>query len=292
MIYIIGGISFYVYSTNGKLAYSSVALSPISKNITASPYRKKCHSDIETHVEPSNACTYFNDKVTWAVIGDSHAVELAYALAVKLDNKDIGIKHFTSSGCIPSYRKNEEFSHCANWTNEAVDIILSDKNIDNVVINYRYSAALLGDQLSSYPGFPKINREEDIKRNLILKSLDQLVKVMAKNKKNVIVVKPIPELGKDINVLLRNSHRQGNDVKNIKGTSKNYYYKRNDLILNHFKNIKYPINVIFIDPAKFNCDESNCWAVKEGVPLYFDDDHLSILGAATIANAIINSIDK
>jgi hypothetical protein len=87
---------------------------------------------------------------------------------------------------------------------------------------------------------------------------------------------------------LRVSYRQGDDVKNIKGTSKEYYLKRNEFILNYFSNTKYSSNVKFIEPSRYNCDEKYCWAVKQGTPLYFDDDHLSVLGALPIAKEIVD----
>lgn len=289
MIYTLGSVSFYVWYTNGALALSSAILSPITSKITSSPFREKCHTgggDFD-YIIPSNACAYFNDNIKWATFGDSHTVELAYALAEKLDNIGQGIKHFSFSGCIPSFKQNNEFSSCAEWTNDAVENIINDKDIDNVVINYRYSLALFGDQLLNYPELPRLDQQQDFKRQQMLTSLDQLVETIAKNKKYVFIVKPIPELGKHINVLLRKSYRQGGDVNNIIGTSKHYYYKRNQFILAHFNNTKYPSNVIFIDPAEYNCDKHICWAIKNGVPLYFDDDHLSVSGAYPIVQEII-----
>jgi hypothetical protein len=288
MIYFISGISFYVHHTDGAIAISSDKLLPITKNINSSPYRKKCHASVNNYTEPSNACTYFSDDIRWAVIGDSHIVELAYALADELDKVGQGIKHLSFSGCIPSFKQNKEVSNCTKWTNDAVASILKDVKIENIVIGYRYSAALFGDQLSSYPSVPKINPKDDLKRKETLDSLDQLIKIMSKNKTNIFVIKPIPELGSPINTLLKVSYNREEDVKNIKGTSKEYYLKRNQFILNYFNNTEYLNNVKFIDPAGHNCDENYCWAVRQGIPLYFDDDHLSILGALPIAKEIIS----
>jgi len=288
MVYFIGGISSYVHHTDGAIAISSDKLLAITKNIAPSPYRKKCHTGGDNYTEPSNACTYFNDDVRWAVIGDSHTVELAYALAEELDKIGQGIKHFSFSGCIPSFKQNKDISNCAKWTNDSVASILKDEKIVNIVIGYRYSAALFGDQLSNYPNLPKINSKDDLKRKEMIDSLAQLIEIMSKNKKNIFIIKPIPELGSPINTLLRVSYRQRKDIKNIKGTSKEYYLKRNEFILNYFSKTKYSINVKFIDPSEYNCDENYCWAVKQGIPLYFDDDHLSVLGALPIAKEIIS----
>jgi hypothetical protein len=42
--------------------------------------------------------------------------------------------------------------------------------------------------------------------------------------------------------------------------------------------------VHFIDPAEYICDENYCWAIKGGIPIYFDDDHLTVFGASLIVN--------
>jgi hypothetical protein len=288
LIYFIGATSCYVYYTNGELAQSSAILSPITKNLVPSPYRKECHTGGDNYTEPKNACTYFNGKVTWAILGDSHAVELAYAIAEQLEKTNESIKHFSFSDCIPSFKQNKEFSKCVKWTNDSVLTVLSDNNIDNIVISYRYSAALFGDQLASYPAIPQIYSKDDFKRKEILNALDLLIEVIAKNKKNVFVIKPIPELGNHINVLLRNSYRHGSDIENIKGSTMEYYEQRNEFILNHFKNVVYQDNVHFIDPAKYICDGKDCWAIKKGLPIYFDDDHLTVFGALLIVNEMFN----
>ena len=76
MIYFIGGISYYVYYTDGDKAISSDKLLHITQKITPSPYRKKCHTGGENYTVPNNACIYFDDNVTWAIFGDSHTVPL------------------------------------------------------------------------------------------------------------------------------------------------------------------------------------------------------------------------
>jgi hypothetical protein len=226
MVFFIGGLSFYIYSINGSLAKSSVILSPITKKIVPSPYREKCHTGGDNYTEPNKACSYFNGKITWAIFGDSHVVELAYAIAMKLKNRNESIKHFSFSDCIPSYKQDKNFSNCVKWTNDATTSILNNENIDNVVINYRYSAGLFGDQLASYPLIPQVYSKDDSKRKHIINALDLLIDDIAYNKKNVFIIKPIPELGNDINVLLRNSYRQGSDIENIKGSTIEYYGKR------------------------------------------------------------------
>lgn len=288
MVYLVGGLSFYVYQSEGSLARSSKVLSPITNNMVPSPYRDDCHTGGDNYTEPNNACTYFEENVTWAIIGDSHTVELAYVLARGLESRALGIKHLSFSGCVPSYNQNASFSPCAKWTNDAVKQLLNDENIENVVINYRYTAGMFGDQLASYPALPNGDDIGDLRRSKIVSSLDQLITVLSENKKNVFVVKPIPELGAHINVLLRSAYKNDGMVENITGTSKAYYLERNAFILNYFQTLEHADNVRIIDPASHYCDDNYCWAVMDGIPIYFDDDHLSLVGAVPLSKEILS----
>jgi len=292
MVYMIGGVALFFHQAEGSYALSAEKLLPITKNITPSPYRDKCHITENGTMHPDNACTYFNDNVTWAVIGDSHTVELAYALGKELDTIEEGIKHLSFSNCKPSFGQDDSMDNCTKWTNEAVAHLLNEQQIQNIVVGYRYTAFLFGDQLSSYPNLPNINQEHDLERENIINSLDSMVKKLSSMKKNVFVIKPVPELGKPIRKLIRNSHRQGKEVTNLAGTSRDYFQKRNEFILEYFDNAVFSSNVVIIDPAKFTCDNQTCWAVVDGRPLYFDDDHLSIIGASPIAKEIVNNYKK
>lgn len=287
MACLIASISVIIFFYNGLSIRPSLDsnLITITSNIKPSPFRSHCHTSGSKYREPKDACTYHNENVTWATIGDSHTVELAYALADSIDKSNEGIKHFSYSGCIPSYGQPKEFSECAEWTNESFDEIVRNKTIKNVLINYRYSAALYGDNESSYPSLPNKNTEH--KRTLILQSINQLIFDLAKVKSYVFVFMPIPELGLSVSNRLSKEFITGGSITNVKGVNVSYYDNRNGHILNHFKSTIYPDNVVFIDPTVSFCDEYICYAVKNGVPLYFDDDHPSVEGAKLLINELM-----
>lgn len=41
------------------------------------------------------------------------------------------------------------------------------------------------------------------------------------------------------------------------------------------------------DPVPLLCDDELCWIIRDGVPLYWDSDHLSVAGADLIINALV-----
>ena len=39
-----------------------------------------------------------------------------------------------------------------------------------------------------------------------------------------------------------------------------------------------------LNPLPYLCDETSCYASKEGMPIYYDDDHLSERGGALLTS--------
>jgi peptidoglycan/LPS O-acetylase OafA/YrhL len=254
--------------------------------IASSPLRGKCHSRKKDYIAPSEACTYFGEDIKWAVLGDSHTIEIAYALAHAVNAKNEGIKHYSFSGCIPSYKQDEDFSRCASWTTDAVNDIVNNSSIENIVINYRYSRALFGDIEKYYPQLG--DEKDDAVREMMMKSLEMMINDIANNKKHVYVFLPIPELQDRIPKLLSNAYTFGlQKFNDINGTSYDYYLRRNEYILNFFAHKKFAENVMIIKPSELFCDAKTCFAMINGVPLYFDDDHPSIKGAERLIQPIL-----
>ncbi|UJF17139.1 acyltransferase [Vibrio sp. SS-MA-C1-2] len=274
-------LSFYITTQHGIPNRFSEQYNKLVNMAEASPYRDSCH--ISKYKDPSTSCEYFNDNVTWATLGDSHTVELVYALAKELDKKGEGIKHFSFSGCVPSYNQNNGFSQCSKWYNESVEYILKDTNIKNVLLNHRYTLDLFGDQLSDYPAIADQNLTN--KTQVMVEALDSLILVLANSKENVYLFYPIPELPEDIHHTLHIGYRDsGDSIQELDGTSKAWYEERNRFMVDHFDNATYPENVHFIKPQDIFCQADKCFAMKDGIPLYFDDNHLSIYGAEALVN--------
>ena len=289
LILCIAGI--VVLKENGFITLAPANYQYLLNNAMASPYRDRCH--ISNYEDPSKACEYFGENISWATLGDSHSTELAYALAQKLHHNGIGLKHFSFSGCVPSFKEDKEFSKCSNWYNEAVSYILNNNSIQNVVLNHRFISILFGGDEESYP-FNK-----SLKRTLVTsevirvtKRLDEVILKFAQSKEDVYVFYPIPELPKDISQLIHLAHRNGTSLLNVLGSDLKWYEKRNEYFISHFNNAKYPSNVHLLDPRDAFCTQTDCFAVKDGVPLYFDDDHPSVLGATKLVELIKKSEER
>lgn len=273
-------LSVVVFISSGFYNRMPSEYSYITSLAVPSPYRNKCH--VDKYRDASQACQYFNENVKWATLGDSHTVEVAYALAEKLKDTGEGIKHFSFSGCRPSYGQSNDFSQCAKWYNDSINYIINDSGIDNVILNHRYSLFILGNHLSNYPyvGLPIDGYE------LILDAMDKAIFELSKHKDRVYVYYPIPEIRKPIGYLFSRAWLNNEKYDEILGTTIDFYNNRNEVILNKFKSKSYPENVVFLDPRDAFCDDRNCFATKGGIPLYFDSDHPSVAGARLLVDLI------
>ena len=283
LVALTGSFSNY---TDGFIDRYPVAYQNLLDDVKASPYRDSCH--VNEFKDPKEACEYFvNEKVTWAAFGDSHAVELAYALGQKLKDTNESLKHFSFSGCRASYGQDDEFSKCAKWYNSSIDFIAHEPNIQNVVFVHRYSYQLVGGTNANYPGLDDL--KFDKKSVELLQNIDRAINKLAAAKQRVFVLYPVPELPDHISKLIDRALMNKGNLENIKGTNRNWYEKRNEVIINHFKNADYPDNVVLINPADYFCGDKFCFSTIDQRSLYFDDNHVSNYGASLIAEDIINT---
>lgn len=277
------GLGVTISESDGFVNRTSKEYQLLIKNTEKSPYTKKCH--IDSYQDPSKSCEYFNGKITWAVLGDSHAIAIAYELAENLKKQNVGLKHFTFSGCKPSYLETNNYNSCSKWYNESINYILNNDEIKNVVVNHRFTTALFDFDISDYyPGQPPSNVTDKTKH--VIHNFDKLINKLASKKENVYIYYPIPELPMKVDKLINNKYIAGDDLSNINGTSLSWYLKRNEVIINHFDKVNYPSNVHILKVENIFCDKKTCYAVKDGVNLYSDDNHPSLLAASEMVRLL------
>lgn len=275
--FVLSGLVFVFKGLEQRLPADSVK---VFGQVSSSPYREQCH--IGKYRAPDQSCEYFSKDIKWAVFGDSHTVEIAYALAERLDKYNVGLKHFSYTGCSPSYGFDDNYSSCSRWYKESVDYIIGREDIRYVVYNHRYSLALIGEHENLYPnvGVSVPNAKE------ILESIDKTIRLLAESKRKVYVFYPVPELRKPVTSILSNAWVTGKSYQQLYGSTKSFYDARNQIIISHFQKSNYPNNVVFIGPAKKLCNDKECFATIDGKPLYFDSDHPSVDGARLLVSDI------
>lgn len=265
-----------------------------SASIRPSPKRDECHQSFGETFDPEKACRYFGDQVTWAAFGDSHMVEPAYALAEKLKPQNQGVLHLSYSACPPALLFEVDVKGCHQWINDAVTYLEQHDEIRNVLLGFRYSLFLHGDQIDDYPRVPHEDPSEHMltaeplneaaARELYWRSFNTMIDRLIAAGKKVHVIYPMPELPLHVEkaVFPKVAFAEETLLQVEQTTTADYYRERNQYILQKLDSLPYSDQLVAIKPFDIFCRDGYCPAVRDGKSLYFDDDHLSIAGAAIL----------
>lgn len=251
--------------------------------IQSSPKRTACHVTRKNVLAPADACEYLAADVRWAVLGDSHGGELAYALALQLQKSGIGVKQFTSTGCYPAYGRTDDPSSCARWTADAVDYVMNASRLETVVVTYRIDSYLYGNHDATFPRLP--NEVDERERDARWSSYVGLARDLQQHGKRVILVLQAPEASRTIEDLIFKYGAGGGDIV---GVDRVWWDRRNAFVEAHRAEI--PPGILVIDPTDLLCDRNACYVTRDGVALYFDDNHLGLPGAAIVASEILRDL--
>ncbi len=251
------------------------------RSAKSNPRREECHATRRYFISPKNSCEYNTGKLAWSVIGDSHAPELAYALAEELTD-GTKVKHFSFSGCAPTYGRTPSKGEreCSSWTDQVVKYIAENPQITNVVISYRINFHLYGGHEEIYPEIP--NGRSEPTRAKVWSSYIKMAQFLSDKGKKVFIVLQTPELPRPIEYLI---YRAKPPFEIIKGVSRDWWNRRGSFVQARLSQI--PPQISVIDPANLVCDDTLCYATKGELSYYYDDEHLSIEGAKLVVKEIL-----
>lgn len=91
-----------------------------------------------------------------------------------------------------------------------------------------------------------------------------------------MIVGPIPEVGWNAPKKALLNYLEGNKIEVL--TDKEIYDERNSFAIDMLNELSKHSNISVIYPHDFLCDEMFCHATFEGLPLYYDTNHLSVRG--------------
>jgi peptidoglycan/LPS O-acetylase OafA/YrhL len=292
------GIGSAADLTNGFRGRYSDSANALADRMRASPKRGECHAEATRPIAPSEACRYYGERVVHAVIGDSHAVELAHAFAKLVEPRGEGVLHLSYSGGLPALNLPEYPAFQKYWT-EALAYLIAQEEIRNVVVIYRHSNYLMGDsdtyfpELPDYPYMPNMRGTKDEIRDRYWDSFRAFVDQLLEAGKRVVIVRPIPELGRLVSeIIYAVDLRADADFGRIAGVGRGYFDKRNAYVNGRIDAMAGPETLRMFDPASQLCDAEVCYAVRDGTPLYIDSHHVSVDGARVLAGSILKMLDE
>jgi peptidoglycan/LPS O-acetylase OafA/YrhL len=278
LLFIVIGLAGHVYDGfPSRFSDNQVALGETAKE---SPRRNECHTSGLDYKTPQEACTYFEGEPTWALFGDSHGVELSYAIAEQLAFQGESLTHLTFSDCGVDFIKSEyrnDNPGCEQWIEESVDWMIGNDRLETVVVAFYHSAKYRGAERYA---------ERSGSENEYLKKFDQLLERLVRSGKRILLVQPVPSLEKHIEEYVF-FPEVGSGIENI-SIPYSDYEKRTQVVRQHFQGLaaEYPGNVRLVDPSSALCENDVCFGGTTNELYYFDSHHLSLVGARKVARLI------
>jgi len=262
-----------------------------SQSTNMNPDRANCHAE-NTNKFPE--CIYGGQKIGVIVIGDSHADAMIRSVEKSLPNKNLGVLDWTYNSCptingIQRLGADKNYS-CKQMNNFRLTQSIKYKGTPILVIN-RLNATLVGanEVKNNIPKDYITKIHESYNKNYQEEMIEGYIDTLCKYAENhqVYVTRPVPEY--DISIPKTLGHR--NIYKNTDRISiaKSEYLNRSKMAYLAQDIAVEKCGVKILDPTPYFCDNSKCYADKKGIPLYYDDDHLSVYGADQLI-PLFNSI--
>ncbi len=263
-------------------------VTPIIEQQQIIPDRPKCAASV--------GCIYGNGPIKAIVIGDSHARAQNVAIGNRAEQFGGSILSWSLSACLTvkdvySVDKNGHNPNynCGQLVSNIINILSENYQSIPVIIINRTSFYIHGEnedknsQLMPPNYFvDKVfsNKGREYSSNLTQHMVDTICEITKNNP--VYLVKPIPEIGRSVpEAMLRNAMLNYND-KQIR-IIRDEYDQRQHLAFKMQDEAVQRCGAKILNPLPYLCDSKYCYGDTNGVPLYYDDDHLSSYGSKLIS---------
>jgi hypothetical protein len=257
-----------------------------------SPKRAACHMiKWEGHWNNQEACRFFGEKIQWAVWGDSTVPEVAYALATRLEQDNIGVAALSYSAA--GWGLSDRRFDGAPWMERAMEYIIADTHIQNVVLLYnhaRYARNFetedIGDGLAHT--LYKVDPEQ-----YWTQLQSQILRLRAAGKR-VFVGYSTPRLPLPATYMIMRGqwHSRKDGMGKLEGSTRRLYDISNHFIETKLASLPWDEQLIPIRIGDILCDEAYCYAADQETSYYYDITHLSLSGAALIADNILEAYGR
>lgn len=201
-----------------------------------------------------------------ALWGDSHGVELAYALGEKLQRTGASIVQRTRASCPPvvGYAVASD-PDCAKSNANTLEMLVAAPHIKRV-----YLAAFWASPAYRQPG--------------MVRMIDSTIDRLQAAGKQVVMIGPVPRQSFDVPRNLAHATARGT-LATARGTSLALYRNETEWLTSQYQRWVNR-NVAIIDPLAALSEGGHSRLMVGGKPAYFDSHHLSLTGArAVIASA-------
>jgi len=240
-----------------------------------SPDRKRCHSSGNRWLAYDARCLFGPEaaSATLAVWGDSHGVEIARALGDQAGGRRIA--QLTGSTCPPALGYTPPGRpRCADVNRAVIERLSQDASVDSVLLVARYEFYLdAPDALAFEAG------------------LAESVRRLRQAGKRVLLLDPVPTYHYPIPAALALRWRRGQDLAE-QGQTPSHYEASQAASLALVQRLAAGGQARRIAVGELLCHEPRCAVLESNHSLYFDDNHLSMHGAAKVAPAVLQLLES
>jgi peptidoglycan/LPS O-acetylase OafA/YrhL len=244
-----------------------------------SPDRARCHATGSQAVDFPARCRFGAVDATQelAVWGDSHGVELARALGDLMAERQQTwrVSELTSSGCPPALGFDAPRRPICRSSNEQVLAqLVADPAVRVVLLTARYELYLEGPQRAAFAA-----------------GLAASVQALRHAGKQVLLLEPVPTYAFPVPAALAQSTLRGRSLADL-GQSLEDYRTRQVGALALVQNLQRQSGSTTLAVTERLCNRQCLVIDEQGRVLYFDDNHLSMAGAARVAPAVLPLLER
>jgi hypothetical protein len=231
---------------------------------------------------------------TFMLWGDSHASSLRRAVERAARKKGFLGLFTYKLACPPLLNVSREFSSlsssCAEYNEGVLRYLSAHPEISTVILAGRWPFYVEGSDykpaklttltLADFLG-EKVQGAEN--QQVVEFSLRQTIQALLDMNRKIVIVSPVPEIGYDVPSANFIALRSGRDLNEIIALSTDKYFARNQGTFAILSKVKEEYGIQVVNPWTALCVESRCRVTIDGVPLYKDDDHLSLFGSEVVS---------
>lgn len=245
------------------------------------PMMSKCHIFSGLNLPE---CVHGNGDIGLLVVGDSHAMAIMPGVIKALPSNKSAIE-WSYSGC-PAAEGIKKLNSPELRCSEFIDTVLEKKdkypNTPILIINRTntlfHGAPDADPDLTKplrYIGDPSSTYNDTYYAKMKNAYIDTLCRFSEKHE--VYVTTPVPVYPKNVPKSL--AHQSMITGKSDWKIPYNEHKKLSAITLDALNIASKKCGIKVLDTTDYFCDSNYCYPNKDGVPLYYDDDHLSVFGA-------------
>lgn len=279
---VVAGLSGVVYLNNGFTGRLGQNIEIVSQEqFNGNDRRANCM--LADGIE-SPSCTYGGKKLRVILLGDSHADAVVTSLASSLP-QPYGVMEWSYGACpilLGAHRVNFQLrSKCGDFVDRIMQKLHSvPRDVPVVIVNRHGQYALGQNEDVSQKNMPLVYfstpfaKSEPSFLDEYAKHITDVACEIAKERQ-VYLVRPIPEMGYNVPNTARKMILGNYKYNSI---SVDDYHARNDFAWKGQNVAREQCGVVILDPLPYLCPNGVCHSLKNGRPIYFDDNHLSEFG--------------